>query len=128
MGMAVCGGASLKCSFGMVPSVFMALPTNKVINNMPLGNIMDNKPMVNVMPFVMCSAPANPAVAAATAAAFGVPAPAPCMPVLNAPWIPGSSSCLIGGYPALNDSCSLMCIYGGVITVASPGQTSIMIP
>lgn len=128
MGMAVCTGANLCCSFGLTPSVFMVLPNNKVINNMPLGNIMDYKPMVNIMPFGMCSSLANPTVAAATASALGVLTPMPCMPVITSPWVPGSPTCLIGGNPALNNSCKLMCMYGGVITVLNPGQTSIMIP
>ena len=90
MAFAVCGGAMLMCAFGMAPSPFNVLPVNRTMTSMPLANIMDNKPMVNVMPFGMCSCPANPTVAAATAAAFGVLTPMPCIPVTTAPWAPGS--------------------------------------
>lgn len=128
MGLAVCGGATLQCSFGAAPSVFNVLPEAKVVNNMPLANIMDNKPMLNIMPFGMCTSMMNPAVASATAAALGVLTPAPCMPVITGPWAPGSPKCLIGGKPALNDSCKCMCAYSGVISVASPGQTTINVP
>lgn len=128
MGMAVCGGAMLQCPFGMIPSTLTVLPNSKVINNMPLANIMDNKPMVNIMPFGMCQSLANPTVAAATAAALGVLTPMPCIPLLTAPWSPGSPTVLVGGQPAVNNSCMLMCAYGGAITVTNPGQTSIMIP
>lgn len=128
MGMLVCGGAMLQCTFGTAPSVFNVLPQSQVVNVMAAANIMDNKPMVNIMPFLMCSNPANPTVAAATAAALGVLTPMPCIPVIPAPWVPGSPTVLIGGQPAVNDSSQLVCAYGGVISVKSPGQTTINVP
>ncbi len=127
MGFAVCGGAMLACSFGMTPSALTVLPESKVMSMMPIANIMDNKPMVNIMSFGMCSCPSNPEVASATAAAMGVLTPMPCVPVTTAPWIPGSPTVLIGGKPALNNSCKLMCTYGGVITNNSPGTTNIQV-
>lgn len=128
MGFCVCGGASLQCSFGMAPSVFQVLPNNKTVTTMPIATIMDNKPLVNVMPFGMCSSLANPTVASATAAAWGVLTPMPCMPVTTAPWAPGSPTVLIANYPALNNSSKLVCNWGGVISVASPGTTNIQVP
>lgn len=128
MGFCVCGGASLQCSFGMAPSVFQVLPNNKTVTTMPIATIMDNKPLVNVMPFGMCSSLANPTVASATAAAWGVLTPMPCMPVTTAPWAPGSPTVLIANYPALNNSSKLICNWGGVISVASPGTTNIQVP
>ena len=121
MAMCVCGGASLMCSFGIAPSVFMTTPENKVTTTMPIANIMDNVPMKNIMPFGMCSSLANPTVAAATAAALGVLTPMPCIPVTTAPWVPGSPTVLIGNFPALNQNCKLMCNWGGVIQVTNPG-------
>ena len=128
MGFAVVGGAMISCSFGVAPSALMVLPEAKVVNNMPLACIADNKPMVNILPFGMCQCQANPAVIAATAAALGVPTPAPCIPVTTAPWAPGSPTVMIGGKPALNESCKLTCMYGGVISITNPGQQSIQIP
>ena len=128
MGFAVCGGAKLMCSFGMAPSVMNVLPNNKTVSSMPLANIMDNKPMVNVMPFGMCTCLSNPTVASATAAALGVLTPMPCVPVLTAPWAPGSPTVLIGGKPALNNTSKLMCAYGGVIQILNPGTTNIQVP
>ena len=128
MGIAVCGGAMLACSFGMAPSSLTVLPQNKVLTSMPLANIMDNKPMVNIMPFGMCSCMGNPTVAAATAAAMGALTPMPCVPVTTAPWAPGSPTVLIGGQPALNNTCKLMCNWGGVIQITYPGTTNIMVP
>jgi len=128
MGMQVCMGAMLQCSFGAAPSTLAVLPANAVLTATPDANIMDNKPMVNIMPFGMCSSMANPTVAAATAAAFGALTPMPCVPVIPAPWAPGSPTVLIANMPALNNSSKLMCAYGGVIQITNPGQTTVMIP
>lgn len=68
------------CSFGMAPSTLMVTPEKKTVSSMPVATIMDHVPMKNVMPFGMCQSMANPAVAAATAAAFGVLTPMPCIP------------------------------------------------
>lgn len=128
MGMCVCGGALLQCSFGAAPSSLMVLPKNKVMTTMPIANIMDNVPMMNIMPFGMCSSMANPMVAAATAAALGALTPMPCLPVIPAPWAPGSPTVLVANMPALNNSSKLMCAYGGVIQINMAGQTAIQVP
>ena len=128
MGMQVCMGAMLQCSFGAAPSSLVVLPANQVLTATPDANIMDNKPMVNVLPFGMFSSMANPTVAAATAAAMGALTPMPCMPVIPAPWAPGSPTVLIANMPALNNDSKLMCAYGGVIQITNPGQTTVMIP
>ena len=128
MGFQVCMGAMLQCSFGAAPSSLIVLPDKKTLTVTPDANIMDNKPMVNIMPFGMCQSPANPTVAAATAAALGVLTPMPCIPNTPAPWAPGSPTVLIANQPALNNSSKLMCAYGGVIQIVNPGQTTVMIP
>lgn len=129
MPMHVCNGATLMCSFGVAPSVLTVLPLNKTMtSNMPAANIMDNKPMVNIMPFGMCTTPTNPAVASATAAALGVLTPMPCIPVTPAPWVVGSPTVLLGNMPALNNTSTLMCTWGGVITITVPGQFTEQIP
>ena len=82
MAMQTVNGAQLMCSFGLAPSVFQVLPTNQVQSeNQYAANIMDFLPMTNIMPFGMCNCPANPQVAAATAAALGVLTPAWTMPI-----------------------------------------------
>ncbi len=128
MGICVCGGANMKCTFGAAPSTFIVLPEKKVMTTQPIATIMDNKPMSNIPPFGMCSSMANPAVASATAAAWGVLTPQPCTPTIPAPWVPGSPTVLIGNMPALNASSKLMCAYGGVIDFATPGQAAIQVP
>jgi len=74
--MHVCSTALLQCSFGAAPTPMVVLLTNKTMTGfMPAANIMDNIPMVNIMPFGVCSSPANPTVPAATTAALGVLTP-----------------------------------------------------
>ena len=128
MGQQVCMGAMLKCSFGMAPSSLVVLPTNRVMTQTPDANIMDYIPFVNILPFAMCQSPANPAVAAATAAALGVLTPMPCTPMTAAPWAPGCATVMIGGQPALNNSSKLMCSFGGVIEITFAGQATVDIP
>lgn len=128
MGIQVCMGATLQCSFGAAPSSLVVLPANRVLTTTPAATIMDNAPLVNIMPFGMCSSPANPTVAAATAAALGVLTPMPCVPVTPAPWVVGAPTVLIGNMPALNNSSKLMCTWGGVIQIVVPGQTKMMVP
>ncbi|MFT7325285.1 MAG: hypothetical protein ACI90C_000880 [Rhodoferax sp.] len=121
-------GATLQCSFGLAPGVLMVLPTNAVMTGTPAANIMDYVPMVNVMPFGMCNCPANPMVAAATAAALGVLVPMPCIPMTVAPWAPGAPTVLIKGMPALQNSSKLMCTWGGIIQILVAGQFTVMVP
>lgn len=128
MPLLVCMGATLQCSFGGAPSTLTVLPQNRLMVPTPAANIMDHIPMVNIMSFGMCSSLVNPTVAAATAAASGVLTPQPCIPVILAPWTPGSPALLIGGMPALNNTSELMCAWAGVIQVINPGQTAIQIP
>ncbi len=125
MGKLVCAGAMLKCSFGMAPGTLNVLPLNRVLSGAPSANIMDNVPMLNILPFGMCQSPANPMVAAATAAAMGVLTPMPCIPLPAAPWMPGSPTVLIANMPALNDGSKLLCNWGGLIEVQMPGQMTV---
>lgn len=129
MGLCVCMGAMCACSFGVAPSALVITPENRVVvKGVPMATIMDNIPMKNIMPFGMCSSMANPQVAAATAAALGVLTPMPCIPVVPAPWAPGSPTVLVGNKPALNQNCKAMCVWGGVIQITNPGNTSVMVP
>jgi hypothetical protein len=99
-----------------------------ITSDMPAANIMDHVPMMNIMPFGMCMSPANPVVAAATAAALGVLTPMPCIPATTAPWVPGAATVLLANMPALDNVSQLMCMYGGVITFTEAGQMTEMIP
>ena len=129
MPMQVVNSAQLMCSMGFAPSALVVLPINRVMSgNQPAANIMDHKPMVNILPFGMCRSPANPVVAAATAAALGVLTPMPCIPATPAPWMPGAVTVLLGNAPSLDNTCKLMCMWAGVIQVVAPGQVTHIIP
>jgi hypothetical protein len=129
MPLQVCMGAQMMCTFGMAPSSLVVLPANRVFTDMvPDANIMDHIPMVNIMPFGMCMSPANPVVAAATAAALGVLTPMPCIPNTPAPWVPGAETVLLGNFPTLDNISQLECIWGGVITFVDAGEETVMVP
>ncbi len=125
----VCNGATLQCAFGIAPATLMVLPLRRVMtSSQPAATIMDFQPLVNIMPFGMCMSPANPTVAAATAAALGVLTPMPCIPMTVSPWVPGTPTVTLGQVPSLDNTCTLMCTWGGVIQVAVPGQFTHNIP
>ena len=125
----VCNGATLRCSFGLAPGQLTILPINRVMtSSQPAATIMDYKPMVNIAPFGACMSIANPTVAAATAAAWGVLTPQPCIPLTTAPWVPGATTVLLGKQPSLDNTCTLNCLWGGIIQVTVPGQFTELIP
>lgn len=128
MPLQTCLGAQMKCSFGVAPSVLMPTPKPVLTSSMIAANIMDHVPMLNIMPFGMCTSPANPTVAAATAAALGVLTPMPCIPNTPAPWVAGAPTVLLCNAPALDNVSMLTCMWGGVIQFATPGQMTEMIP
>ncbi|WON73527.1 DUF4280 domain-containing protein [Nitrosospira sp. Is2] len=119
----VCNGAALKCSFGLAPGQLTVLPVNRMMTSgQPAATIMDYQPLVNVSPFGACFSIANPMVAAATTAALGILTPQPCIPVTVSPWVAGAPTVLLGKQPSLDNTCTLNCMWGGVINVAMPGQ------
>ena len=126
MGICVCMGAMLQCPFGVAPSTLIVnSQVTALASSKPIATIMDNKPMANIPPFGMCSCPANPATVKPPPVMF---APAPCVPVITAPWAPGSPTVMVGKYPALNNSSKLICQWGGVISVVNPGQMQTNVP
>ncbi len=123
-----CMGAMMQCTMGMAPSSLVPTPKTVQTSFVMAANIMDNIPITNIPPFAMCQSPANPMVAAATAAALGVLTPMPCIPNTPAPWAPGAPTVLVCGMPALNDSSKLTCIWGGMISINFAGQATHQIP
>jgi len=126
MGLQIVAGATAACSFGAAPASVLVLPVHQCLAGAPAGNITDQAPIVNVCPFGACSSMANPAVAAATAAALGALTPMPCVPVPAGTWLPGTPKALLKGAPALDQTCKLLCAWGGVIQIVNPGQTKVV--
>lgn len=114
-------GALCQCTMGAAPTPLSVIPTGIFATEAPAATIMDHAPFVNIIPFGVCISLANPVTAALTAAALGVLTPGPCLPATSAPWIPGAPPVMIGGKPALNAPCQLICNYGGLITMSMAG-------
>lgn len=116
------------CTFGTAPSQLVATNAPTLMcEGKTVGTIQDAAPGVNIMPFGLCTTLSNPQVAAATAAAFGVLTPQPCIPVTQS-WIPSGKTTMMGGKPVLSQDCQCMCSYGGNIGIRSPGQTKTLLP
>jgi Domain of unknown function (DUF4280) len=124
----VCTGAVMMCTFGAAPSTFVATFRPVQTSMMVAGVITDMIPITNVPPFGVCTSLANPTVASATAAALGVLTPMPCVPVLPAPWKPGAPTVHITNIPALDNTCTINCAWGGVISFTFAGQATHQIP
>lgn len=118
-------GAQMRCTFGVAPASLVVTNPAVTAGNLPVATIMDFAPMTNIPPFGVCNTPSNPQVAAATAAAMGVLTPQPCIPNTTAPWVPGKPTVTIGGKAVLTSTSTCMCMWGGVITVVSPGQMAV---
>jgi len=125
MGSLVCTGAALQCSFGTTPAQFSASSTDVSGTEAAAGAVTDIG-AANVPAFGMCTSMSNPQVASATAAASNVLTPQPCQPVLS-PWTPGSADVMVDGNPALDDSSTCSCAWGGVISIGSAGQVDVTV-
>ncbi|MDR0433523.1 MAG: DUF4280 domain-containing protein [Gracilibacteraceae bacterium] len=125
MGIAVVTGATYVCTFGTVPGVLKAAQAKVLAGGAPAAVISDVAPMAAITPCGLCTTVSNPAVAAATAAALGVLTPQPCIPAPVGTWL-GSRAPQIAGTPGLSSEAKLLCSYGGLISVVSPGQTKVM--
>lgn len=120
-------GAMCACSFGTTPVPLTVTSQQTVtICGSPAATLFDGTPL-NVASFGMCSNPLNPAVAAATAAAFGTPTPAPCVPVTVA-WMPGSPTVQVCGRVLLQNQSMLRCSYGGVIQISGTPAVQVSVP
>ena len=125
----VTSSAMISCTFGSNPCPLMANPSRlSSLSSQAKLNISDFATGVNVSSFGMCMSPSNPAVIAATAAALGVPTPAPCVPALVGPWIPGKADIMIEGMPALTNQCRNTCMWAGQISFTNDGQIPIPPP
>ena len=122
----VVAGAQMSCSMGSTPSVLSTIPTGPPVTaGAGAGTIQDFKPMANVPMFGPCKSLSFPATASATSAAMGALTPMPCVPLITAPWSPGASKVMVNNQPALTDSSTCMCNWGGTITISNAGQAKV---
>lgn len=120
--------ATCTCSFGAAPAVLTVTSQQTVsICKMPAATIQDGAALSNVPTFGMCSNPANPTVASATAAAMGVLTPMPCVPATVA-WAPGCPTVTVCKRPLLNSTSKLTCSYGGEIQVTVTPAMTVKVP
>jgi uncharacterized protein DUF4280 len=127
MAVLVADGAQLVCDMGTTPSLLTVLPgpPHSAAAPVPavlLATVSDFVPMTNIASFGMCNSPANPAVAAATAAKSGAFTPAPCVPATADPWSPPEPAA-ISADPAFDQLATCQCLWAGTVTVVDPGQT-----
>jgi hypothetical protein len=116
-------GCMLSCTMGTVPMPFLTLPLPGKTMHMgalPGGIMTDIIPIVNIPSFVMCRAPLNPTVIAATAAAMGVPTPGACLPMPVSPWVPPSVNETYAGLPKTTLVGKCVCAFGGIISPMLP--------
>lgn len=127
MGLAVVTGATAQCTFGTGCGVITATSQmTTMAEGKPLATIADFGPQC-VGAFGLCTSLANPAVLAATTAALGVLTPMPCTMVPMGTWTPAQVTVQAGGNPVLTNECQGQCAYGGCISIANPGQTTVII-
>ncbi len=123
MAFPVVTGGVITCTFGLSPgSLIGASPV--MIGGAPALTIKDAVPVTNIVPCGMCQSMSNPTVASATAAAWGVLTPMPCVPAPTGTWICAGTP-LICGAPGLSTDGTIMCAYGGSISIRDPGQKTV---
>jgi hypothetical protein len=114
-------GSQLMCLLGLTPSTLVVPPGPPHLLTAPAGvpvaTIDDHIPITNVPPFGLCTSPLNPAVVAAEG-------PAPCVPILPAPWTP-PTEVFIAGVPAIGIGATCQCQWGGTVSVLPPPVTTV---
>lgn len=119
----VVAGAVIMCTNGLSPGQLIG-SSPVTIGGAPALNTTNAAPFTNVCPCGMCNSMLNPAVASATAAALGVLTPQPCTPTPTGIWM-STTSISVGGAPALASDSTLLCAFGGTISIRDPGQKTV---
>ncbi|BCJ37219.1 hypothetical protein Athai_47220 [Actinocatenispora thailandica] len=123
----IAAGATLVCSMGSAPGTLLVPPgTQVLIGGAAAAAVTDTATMANVPSFGMCRSLGNPEVASATSSAQGVLTPQPCVPTVLARWLPGAATVFVGGNPAVDQTCTCACTYGGMVSVSRPGQETVL--
>ena len=119
----VCTGATLKCTMGTSTAKLKATPKNVSLTGKEQANIADYLSMKNVPSFGECRSLSYPPTASATAANHGKLTPMLCVPGTCPKWKAIDKDSLICGEPALLETSTLKCIYGGTISIVNPAQS-----
>ncbi len=119
----VCTGATLKCTMGTSSPKLIATPKKVSLTEKDQANVADYVSIKNVPSFGRCRSLGYPPTASATAANHGMLTPMPCVPGTCPKWQVIDKDSLICGEPALLESATLQCMYGGTISIINPGQT-----
>lgn len=122
----VCNGAALACTFGAAPGTLTVIPATGVMAaTQPAATVMDYAPMVNVATFGMCMSPSNPQVSGRDGRGVGGADAAALHSRDVEPLDAGQSHRDDRGNAALTSTDMCMCMWGGQITITSPGQESV---
>ncbi|BCJ31912.1 DUF4280 domain-containing protein [Actinocatenispora sera] len=123
----IVSGATLACSMGSAPGALTIPPDEQVtIAGAAAATVANTAAVTNVPSFGLCRSLGNPEVSSATSAAQGVLTPQPCLPKIVGPWLPGTAAVLIGRIPAVSQTCTCACAYGGMVSVSRPGQEGVL--
>jgi len=123
MPLQVVNTAKTTCTMSAKPSQLVVLPIRqRTAGGQPAASVADHIPITNIVPFGPCLSLLFPPTAAATAAANGALTPVQCVPNTVTPWTPGSTVVTIGNQPALRQTDTCQCAWGGTITITDPGQ------
>lgn len=126
MSLPVVAGATIICTCGLAPGTLLVTSQATVLlGGAPAATITDTAPFANITPCGMCTSLANPTVASATAAALGVLTPMPCTPAPAGTWTGGGGP-TISQLPALQNDATLVCSYGGSISIVNPAQSTVI--
>ncbi|MBO5292143.1 MAG: DUF4280 domain-containing protein [Lachnospiraceae bacterium] len=118
----VVSGAVYRCSGGAGPGTLKATSQQKlVLEAKPALTIKDGAAFVNIVPCSSCVCPTHPAIAPVLSAT-GVIVPQPCTPQTCGVWTELQSRVLVEGIPCLTGEAKITCTFGGVISIADPGQ------
>lgn len=116
-------GATLTCNQGTAPGSLSIARSPVTADGPTTATVNDFIPNTNIPSFGQCRTQANPQVATATAAAQGVLTPMPCVPIVTAPWQPGSSVTTIDSVKALTADSKCRCNWTGEISISNAGST-----
>lgn len=112
----VCSGATLSCTCGVGTSELRASTRGlSYEQNRSAATVADCQPLVNIPPFAACTSTLSPQPPVGGGRA--------CAPSFATLWTSRVASIRIDGLPVLDDTATILCTYGGMVRIQSPGQS-----